>query len=80
MTSYQRIAILILRLLGTVWTGFFAFIWSLYFIEMALGVEVQHYPTHTIIGNVGYVVLGVLVVAISGPLGRLIARGLDSQP
>jgi hypothetical protein len=32
---------------------------------------------HTIIGNVGYVVLDILVIALSRPLGRLIGRGLD---
>ena len=77
MTSYQRIATLILRLLGAVWTAFFAFGWSLYFIEMALGVEVQRYPTHTIIGNAAYVALGLLVIVMSKPLGRLVARGLE---
>ncbi|ULU26792.1 hypothetical protein [Dyella terrae] len=77
MTSYQRIATLIFRLAGTTWTVFLAFIWSLYFAEMALGVEVQRYPTHTIIGNAGYVAFGVLVIVFSKPLGRLVARGLE---
>ena len=77
MTSYQRIATLVLRLLGTVWAAFFAFGWSLYFIEMAFGVDVQRYPTRTIIGNAAYVALGLLVIVISKPLGRLVARGLE---
>ncbi len=77
MTSYQRIATLVLRLAGTAWVLFLTFIWSLYFVEMALGVAVQRYPTHTIIGNAGYVVFGVLVIAFSKPLGRLVARGLE---
>lgn len=77
MTSYQWIAALALRLIGTVWAVFFAFALGLYFIEIALGIDVQRYPTHTIIGNGGYVVLGLLVIAMSKPLGRLIARGLE---
>ncbi len=77
MTSYQRTATLVFRLLGIVWAAFFAFSWSLYFIEMALGVEVQRYPTHTIIGNAAYVALGLLVIVTSKPLGRLAARGLE---
>ena len=77
MTSYQRIAALVLRLTGIVWTTFFVFGWSVYLIEMALGVEVQRYPMHTIIGNVAYIVLGFLVTAFSKPLGRLIVRGLE---
>lgn len=77
MTSYQRIATLVLRLAGVIWTTFFVFGWSVYLVEMALGVEVQHYPMHTIIGNVAYVVLGLLVTVFSKPLGRLIVRGLE---
>ncbi|MBD8900195.1 hypothetical protein [Rhodanobacter sp. DHG33] len=56
---------------------FFAFIWSLYFMEVALGVEVQRYPAHTIIGNAGYVAFGALMIVFSKPLGRLVARGLE---
>ncbi len=77
MTSYQRIATLLLRLAGTIWVVFLTLIWSLYFAEMALGIEVQRYPTHTIIGNAGYVIFGVLVIAFSKPLGRLVSRGLE---
>jgi hypothetical protein len=77
MTNYQRIAVLILRLLGSLWVLFITFVWGLYLIEAALGIEVQHYPAHTIIGNVGYIALGLLIVVISKPLGRAIARGLD---
>lgn len=77
MTSYQRIAALILRLVGIIWTMFFIFGWSVYLAELSLGVEVQRYPMHTIIGNVAYVVLGLLVIVFSRPLGRLIVRGLE---
>jgi hypothetical protein len=77
MTNYQRIAVLILRLMGSLWVLFITFVWGLYLIEAALGIEVQHYPAHTIIGNVGYIALGLLIVVISKPLGRAIARGLD---
>ena len=77
MTNYQRIAMLVLRLAGTAWVVFLIFMWCIYFLEVALGVEVQRYPTHTIIGNAGYVAFGVLVIAFSNPLGRLVARGLE---
>lgn len=77
MTSYQRIATLILRLVGIIWTTFFVFGWSVYLAEMAFGVEVQRYPMHTVIGNVAYVVLGLLVIVLSRPLGRWIVRGLE---
>jgi len=35
-------------------------------------------PTYTIIGNVAYIGLGLLVIAFSKPLGRAVARGLES--
>lgn len=78
MTTYQRTAVFILRLVGIVWAVFFAFMWGLYAVELVLGIEVQHYPPHTIIGNVGYIVLGVAIAATSKPLGRLIGSGLDA--
>ncbi|PTR35392.1 hypothetical protein C8J98_101657 [Luteibacter sp. OK325] len=78
MTTYQRTAVFILRLVGLVWTVFFAFMWGMYAVELAFGIEVQHYPAHTIIGNVGYIVLGIVIAAASKPLGRLIGSGLDA--
>jgi len=80
MTSYQRVAALVLRLVGVIWTAFFAFIWSAYLLEMALGVQVQRYPLHTVIGNAAYVVFGLSLVVLSRPLARLIARGLEPSP
>lgn len=76
MTSYQRIATLVLRLLGTVWTVFFILVWCMYLVEMAVGVAVQRYPLHTILGNVAYIAMGLLLIVFSRPLGRLIGRGL----
>jgi len=78
VTTYQKAAVFILRLVGLFWTIFFAFIWGVYAVELALGIDVQHYPTHTIIGNVGYIVLGIVIIAASKPLGRLIGKGLDA--
>ena len=77
MTNYQRVAVLLLRILGSLWTLFFAFVWGIYLVEMALGIDVQHYPTHTIIGNLGYVALGVLVIFLAKPLVRVMSRGLE---
>ena len=78
MTSYQRIAMLALRLIGAIWTAFFVFVWGIYLVEMVFGMEVQRYPLHTVIGNMAYVVFGLLLMILSRPLGRLIARGLDT--
>lgn len=76
MNTHQKTAIFILRLAGICWTIFFAFIWSVYGIEALIGIEVQHYPAHTLIGNMGYILLGVFVIAASRSLGRFIGRGL----
>jgi hypothetical protein len=75
--NYQRIAVLILRITGAIWFGFFAVMWGLHCMEMAIGVTVQHYPTHTIIGAVAYICLGLLLVLAAKPLVNLLARGLD---
>jgi hypothetical protein len=77
MTMYQKTAVFILRLVGAVWTIWFAFIWGMYGVMVAFGLEVPHYPLHTILGNVGYVILGIFLVAVSKPLGRVIGKGLD---
>lgn len=77
MTTYQRTAVFILRLVGVVWAIFFAFMWGVYAVELALGIEVQHYPSHTIVGNVSYIVLGIALAVASKPLGRWIGGGLD---
>ena len=77
MTSYQRIAALVLRLIGTIWTIFFVLLWCMYIIEMVSGVAVQRYPLHTILGNVAYVAMGLVLIIFSKTLGRLIGRGLE---
>lgn len=77
MNTYQKAAIFVLRLVSVCWTLFFAFAWSLYGIEAWIGVEVQHYATHNVVGSVGYIVLGIAFTAASRPLGRFIGRGLS---
>lgn len=77
VTTYQKTAAFLLRLAGVLWVVFFAFMWGLYFIELAFGIDMQHYPVHTVIGNVGYIVLGIMLIVASKPRGRLIGSGLD---
>lgn len=77
MPNYQRIAVLVLRLGGAIWSSFLAIMWMLYFIEMMVGIDVPHYPAHTVIGGVAYLGLGVLLVLVAKPLVRLLVRGLD---
>jgi hypothetical protein len=76
LNNYQKTAIFIIRLVGICWTLFFGFIWSVYGIEALIGIEVQRYPAHTLIGNLGYIALGVVATVASKPLGRFIGRGL----
>ncbi|RUL62028.1 hypothetical protein EKH79_14025 [Dyella dinghuensis] len=79
MINYERLAILLVRVIATFWLVLITFSWSAYGIELAVGVSVQHYPMHTIIGNVGYIVICLLVLIFSRPLGRLLASGLGEQ-
>lgn len=79
MIDYEKLATLLLRVIAICWTLFIASSWIIYGIELAAGVSVQHYPAHTIIGNVGYVILGLLVLAMSRSLGKLLSRGLREQ-
>jgi hypothetical protein len=75
VNPHQKLAILILRLVAAVWTAFIVLGWSMYAIEAAAGVNVQHYPAHTIIGNLAYIVIGVLVLIFSNPIGKWLGRG-----
>ena len=79
MGSYEKLAILLLRVIAACWTIFLTFAWAMYGVELATGVNVQHYPTHTLIGNLGYLFIGLFVFLLSKPLGRLLGRGLDNQ-
>jgi hypothetical protein len=76
LNSYQKLATFILRLVAAVWTAFLVLSWSMYVVEAVAGVNVQHYPAHTVIGNMAYIVVGLLVLLFSKPLGRLLGRGL----
>ncbi|SHL63066.1 hypothetical protein [Rhodanobacter sp. OK091] len=79
MNSHQKLAILILRLVAAVWTAFIVLGWSMYAIEAAAGVNVQHYPEHTVIGNMAYIVVGVLVLIFSKPIGKWLGRDLGDK-
>jgi hypothetical protein len=75
--TYQKTAVFVLRVVGTLWIAFIAFAWGLYAVEFFLGIDVQRRPASSTGASIGYIVLGVLIVALSKPLGRLIGRGLD---
>lgn len=77
LNAHQKLAVIVLRLVAALWTAFIVLGWSMYAVEAAVGVEVQHYPEHTIIGNMAYIAFGVLVLVFSMPLGRLLGRGLE---
>jgi len=77
VNSYQKLAIFLLRLIGGSWAAFFGLAWLLYAIEFISGITVEHYPLHTIIGNMGYLAIGLLAVSASKPLGLWVGRGLD---
>jgi hypothetical protein len=76
VNSHQKLATLILRLVAAAWTTFIALGWSMYAIEASVGINVQHYPAHTVIGNMAYIVIGMLVLIFSKSLGKLLGRDL----
>jgi hypothetical protein len=76
MTEHQKLAVLILRIVGAGWATLIAVGLSMLGIESALGVEVRHYSALTVIGNIAYIVLGLLLVLLSKPLGKLLGRGI----
>jgi len=76
MTEHQKVAVLILRIVGAGWATLIVVGLSMLGIESALGVQVQHYPAHTVIGNIAYIVMGLLLVFLSKPLGKLLGRGI----
>jgi len=76
VNTHQKLATFILRLIATIWTAFIVLGWSMYAIEAAVGVTVQHYPAHTVIGNMAYIVIGVLALIFSKSLGSLLGRDL----
>jgi hypothetical protein len=79
MGSYEKLAILLLRVVAACWTFFLCVGWAIYGLEMAVGINVQRYPAHTIFGNVGYIFMGLLGLFLSKPVGRLLGRNLDEQ-
>ena len=76
MTEHQKLAVLILRIIGAVWATVIVAGLSMLGIESAMGIPVRHYPAHAVIGNIAYVVMGLLVVLLSKPLGKLLGRGI----
>jgi hypothetical protein len=78
MTTYQTIAAFIFRLLGTIWTLYLVLAWSCYALERATGIEVVSIPAHTVIGNMGYIVLGLFAIFMSKPIGRFVGHGLGT--
>jgi len=79
VNSYQKWVILVLRLVAATWTTFIVLGWTMYAIEVAAGISVQHYPAHTVIGNMAYIVIGVLVLVFAKPIGKWFGRDLGDQ-
>ena len=77
MNDRQKLAALLLRIVGGGWSALIIVGFTMRFVEKAFGVSIQEYPTHTILGNVFYIVGGILLVVFSKPLGRLLGRGLE---
>ncbi len=77
MGIYGKSAVLAIRTIGVILSLYSLFAWGFYGIRWAAGLEVRHYPVSDVVGSVGFVFFGVLLCVIAGPLGRLVAKGLD---
>lgn len=80
MNSSQKLATVLLRLAGFLYGGFLSLGWALYIAELKLGVLVQHYPKHTLLANLIYIVVCGLLVLLARPLGRVLGCGLPDRP
>ena len=79
MNKYQKLAILIVRLVALAWIGLRGFAWTIYGVEALSGVHVKHYPAHTILGNIALIVGALLVFAFAKPIGGWLGRDLGEQ-
>ena len=77
MNDRQKLAALLLRLIGGGFAVLDTFFISFWYVEHLLGVATRDYPFHTFVGNVIYILFGLLLVLVSKPLGRLLGRGLE---
>lgn len=77
MGIYGKSAVLAFRIIGVMLSLYSVFAWGFYGIRWIAGLESRHYATGDIVGGVGFIFFGVLLCIVSGPLGRLVAKGLD---
>ena len=77
MNDRQKLAALLLRIIGAGWSLIISVSIAMWLIESWLKIPVKEFPMHQIIGNVVYVVSGILLVLYSKPLGRILGTDLD---
>ena len=77
MNAYQKFATFILRCIGAFGTVYLALVWLQYATRLIGGDTVAHYVLPTLIGNVEYFALSLILLRGAVPLGRLLGRGLD---
>jgi hypothetical protein len=77
MNDRQKLAALLLRIVGGGWSALIILGFAARFVEQAFGVTGQQYAAHTIVGNVFYILGGLALVWFSKPLGRLFGSGLE---
>jgi hypothetical protein len=77
MNDRQKLAALLLRIIGAGWSALIVLGFTMWFVEKVLGVPVREYRMHTLLGNAVYIIGGILLALFAKPLGRLFGRGLD---
>lgn len=76
MGNHAKLALILLRTVSvlSVGMGFLGFCW---FGLAAVGLALPGDVAERLSGTVWYVIVGVILLVLSRPLARLIARGLD---
>ena len=77
MGTYGKSAVLAFRMIGVMLSLYSVFAWGFYGIRWVAGLEARHYAVGDVVGSLGFMVFGLLLYMVAGPLGRLVAKGLD---
>jgi hypothetical protein len=77
MNSYQKFAVFFLRFAGFIIAAI-GFMGPLFLAVMkVIGEQMPPFGIERWAGSIAWGIGGVLMVLVSGPLGRLLGRGLD---
>ncbi|MBB4125840.1 hypothetical protein GGR77_001111 [Xanthomonas translucens] len=77
MTDYQKLAALLIRIIGTGLAGLMVISFIFYGIEKLAGLPTRTTTAHLFAVDGWYLFIGIILVITSKRLGRLLGAGLD---